>query len=363
MARPDPFAFLDADDPRHVDRPDGLPSELAGYLTRGLDPVLVVGHPGTGRSTVLAHAHAALAAEGWALRVDLGALEVALDPGRVLFDLAREALAWWAQEGPEAEPSPFLVQDARASDPVFPQGQGRTLKPRELMEAVLDELNGAAGLERIPLLLDGLDSVPVPVGRRVLTALLPVRSRAAVAVAASPALAHGPESRAALDRYRVLSVDPLDPSREADRAFLTAVARAHLGAVLKEDLEVDQVLPAAALEALVDGSGGVLRDLVGLVGDAFGHAGSDVIGEDAAGRALDDRAERCRRLMVDGDREALLRADGTDGLEVPAARKPRLLEQGLLLERGRTGSARVQVHPLARRILHGSPVEPADAPG
>lgn len=345
--RIDPFDALEPGDGRHVGRPGGRGSGdwLATRIRRGLAPLLLVGHPGLGKSTELRRACAAL--HGVAVLLDLAELRHGDDPNRVLYDIAVETVQWWVQDGPETQPSPFLVQDLRASDPHFPQGQGRSLSPADIAVAAWEELTGAAGVERLPLLLDGLDRLEPATARRVLDALLVLQERADLVVVAAPALTTGPANVQVLDRFRVVALDPLDPDRDEERDFLNAVARAHLEAASgDEPIGLDQ----AALNTLVESSGGVLRDLLGLAGDAWAYA-DERVDAAAVAEAIRDRTERFRRLLLAGDREALREADGTSGLEVPGDRKTRLLQHGVLLERGAGASARVRLHPLVRDLL------------
>lgn len=339
--RIDPFTALDPDDPRYVEPAGPSGRVLAKRLRRGLAPMLFVGHPGLGKSTELRRALAALSADGPAVLIDLGELDVDTNPDRVLYDIAATTLRWWAQDGPEAQPSPFLVQDLRASDPTFPQGQGRTLKPAEIARACWDELAGAAGLERVPLLIDGVDAMGAEDGRRTLLALLLLTEFADLAVVGAPALATGPENIDVVDRYRVVTASPVDPSNDEGTVHLAAIARAHLG---------DNTVSDESLARLIAASGGVLRDLLGLVRDAWAYA-DDTIDDAAVDEAIRDRTERFRRLLLAGDRKALKKADGTSGLEVEASRKVRLLQQGLLLESGVGAEATTRLHPLVKALL------------
>jgi len=351
--RIDPFLALPPDDPRYVDRPG--PSEpggsggggewLARRIRRGLSPMLLVGHPGLGKSTELRRTAAVLGQDGHAVLLDLADLRHGDDPRRVLYDVATQTVQWWVQEGPDDQPSPFLVQDLRASDPHFPQGQGRTLSPLEMARATWEELTAAAGQERLPLLVDGLDALSADTARSILHALLQLESHAELVVVGAPAVATGARNLAVVDRFRIVALDPLDPESPAGRDFLRGVARAHLHA-----LEVDASLDDEIVDPLVVASGGVLRDLLGLVRDAWAYADAS-IDQASIELAVRDRVERFRRLLHAGDREALRAAHGTDGLEVPADRKVRLLQHGLLLEQGVGEHAAVRTHPLVARLI------------
>lgn len=342
MKRIDPFRALEPGDPRYVPRPRRGGKWLADRVRRGLAPLLLTAHPGLGKSTELRRAAQALGGDHCPVLVDLADLKHGADPDRMLYDLAVHTVHGWVESGPEAQPSPFLVQDLRSSDPHFPQGQGRNLKPAEMARAALDELIGAAGAERIPLLVDGLDRLEPEVGRAMIVSLLALEDLCELVLVATPALATGSDNIDVVDRFRVLTLDPLDPRAATDAGFLREVARSHLG----DDAPVSEPV----LESLLEASGGVLRDLLALCRDAWAYA-DEAVDENAVSEAIRDRTERFRRLLQAGDRKALQGADGGSGLEVAASRKTRLLQHGLLLERGSAEAAEVFVHPLVRRLL------------
>ncbi len=341
------LAPLEPDDPRLVPPVGRAVADVVDRVRRGLAPLLLVGHAGVGKTTLLRGAHRALLDGAFAVRIDL---PPSTDPDRVLYDIAVETVQAWVQTGPEQQPSPFLVQDLRASDPSFPQGQGRTLAPAAIALAAWDELTGAAGLvERLPLLIDGLDRLEPGTGRRVALQLLALAPRADLVVVASPELAVGPDNAAVLEAFRVLDVAPVPVDTEAGEAMLAAVARAHVGEAIE---------PVVA--PLVRASGGVLRDLVSLAHDAVAYA-DGAVDEAALAAACADRTERLRRLLIAGDAAALAAAHGTSGAEVPADRKVRLLASGALIERGVGPGAMVTVHPLVAPLIAPSPL-PAEAP-
>lgn len=344
QSRIDPFSALEGVDPRYIDPPGDPAGGVVEQVKAGLAPILWVGHPGLGKSTALRQVATRLAQDGTAVFVDVGRLPGGGDPSRVLFDIAVHTVQWWAQDGPEAQPTPFLVQDLRASDPAFPQGQGRTLPPAEIAQAAFDELGLAAGVERVPLIVDGVDALPAGQGRAVLLALLELDARAALVVTGSPALATGAANRQVVDRYRVRTLNPWEPDEPAHAAFMAQVARKHLAGY-----DDGAGIPDEVVQALIGASGGVLRDLLALTRDAWAYAEAEL---DAAAveRAVTDRTERYRRLVLDGDRAVLAAAHLTTGLEVPADRKARLLEHGLLLEYGVGTQARVRVHPLVKAL-------------
>lgn len=343
--RIDPFCGLEQHDERFVEPPGRSATDLADLVAAGLAPMLWVGHAGQGKSSRLARLERELRRRGPVVAMDLAEIRGGVSADRVLYDIAQATVQWWVHEGPDAQPSPFLVQDLRASDPSFPQGQGRTLPPDEIARAAWDELTGAVGVERIPLLVDGVDALEPTLARAVLGRLLTLDSRASLVVIGSPELATGLANRAIVDRYRVVDLPPADPAKSEHLSFLVAVVRAHLS-TWQEGADLSEVLA----ERIARASGGVLRDLLVIARDAWSYAANQ-IDDESVSKAIVDRSERYRRLITDGDLAALMAADGTSGLEVPAGRKARLLTHGLLLEAGVGVAARVRIHPLARAFV------------
>ncbi|TVQ90535.1 MAG: hypothetical protein EA397_11920 [Deltaproteobacteria bacterium] len=330
---------LDVDDERYIPPPGLDGASIVDRVRRGLTPILLSGHGGLGKTSLLRRVYHELREQDYAVLFDLRSLR-RIDPDRVLYDLAVETVQAWVRDGPERQPSPFLVQDLRASDPSFPQGQGRTLSPTEIAIAAWDELTGAADLaDSLPLLVDGVDALEPELARAILAQLLHLRPRADLVVTAAPSVSYGPENVGVLDAWRVLNVAPADPETPEGAAFLRSVVKAHGGQ-----------LPDEVVDEVVRASGGVLRDLVFLLLDAHSYADEE-IDMPSVQSAIADRMDRMRRLLIAGDREALANADGTSGLEIAADRKTRLLEHGLLLEYGRGASSTTRLHPLLRPLL------------
>ncbi|MFT7519574.1 MAG: hypothetical protein ACI9MC_001716 [Kiritimatiellia bacterium] len=340
----EPFSPLDAHDPRYVTPPQPGGVRLADLLARSLSPIAVTGHAGLGKSTELRRSLADLPDNMPGILVNVAA---PCNPEHVLYDIATSCVEYWVQHGPEQQPSPFLVEDLRASDPSFSQGRGRTLKPDAICLAALDELVGAYDLgphdvQRIVLLVDGVDRLPADAARRVMLQLLKLRPFAAVAVVTSQGAVTGPNARQVLHHYRVMAISPVDVGDADVVSFLCACAASHLG----DQDQVSEELQRIAAEH----SGGVLRTMLSLVKDACSYA-DDQVDADALELAIADQVERVRRLICDGDRDVLKAADGRDGLEVPVERKARLLDQGLLFEYGMAEATICRISPLVRRLL------------
>ncbi|MFK7931185.1 MAG: hypothetical protein AB8H79_23580 [Myxococcota bacterium] len=338
--RIDPFEPMTPESDRYQQPPADGGGAMAQAVRQGLAPILWVGHAGMGKSTELVRAASLLQSSGPALRFDVGTIPGGVKPERVLYEVAVHTVHWWAQEGPDPLPSPFLVQDLRASDPSFPQGQGRTLPPHEIALAAWAELTGAAERDRVPLLIDGVDHLEPDCARAVLKALLVLEPYADLVVVGGPAQATGELNRAVVDRYRVVSLDPWDVERDA--GYAAAVVQGYVGG--------DEPVAEPLVQRLVHASGGCMRDLLALTRDAAAYA-DETLDDAAIDKAIIDRVERFRRLVLSGDRQALREAHETSGLETPSDRKVRLLQHGLLMERGVGEAARVSVHPMAKRLM------------
>jgi hypothetical protein len=317
--------------------------DLRVRVDRGLTPLALVGHPGVGKSTRLRRLVQDLSpavflevVAGAGPPVAGGEPPFVMDLRRFLFEIATRAVRRQVELGYETQPSPFLIMDLRASDPGFPQGQGRTLPPLDIARAALDELRGAAGVERVPVIVDGFDGLPAEVARHALRSLTGLSDLAALVASASPAAFWGEEAADLLDAWRIVPFGPVDPGTGEGRALLRQVV---LEGVDPGTLADDVV------EALIDHSGGVYRDLLQLRADAVAWSGG-IVDLPAVHAAVHDHRERARRRLRSGDLAAILAADGTDGLEVPADRKARLMHEGLLLEYGSGPDARVRAHPL-----------------
>lgn len=341
---------LRGDDPRYVARPDLGGDAIAALVERDLAPLAVAGPPGSGRSTELLRA-------AWRCRersqdrvVDLtwfGDPE-RLEVGPFLYHLARHYFEEWAGDPARKHPTVALVQDMRASDPDLPQGSGRTLPPLVLARQVFEGYATAYGIRRLAIFVDGFERVSPERAARLLVGLADVADVADVVVAVGPRLSHGPEAFALLERFRVVPLAALDTApRSAGRAFFRELVLRRLPPEAKTRALLGRVDRAAAL------SGGLPRRALALLGDAARYAPAGVPTAASLERARADHEEALRRLLIAGDRAELARALGTDGMEVAADRRVRLLAHGLLLERGVGPSLRVTPHPLLEGWLRG----------
>lgn len=342
----DPFRALEPDDPRWVDPPTDAAARLRRRLRKNMGPLLVVGHRGAGKSSAVHRV-----ADGWPeerplIRVHVDQLPSAPRADRFAHDLAGALVAWWIETGVTDQPSTWLIQDLRASDPVFPQGTGRSLKPFECARDVAIELSGAFADARPTVLIDGLDAIEPTETRAILAELLKLTPHLELAVVATPSLAYGADNLDLLERWRITPIATVDPEHAEHRAWLVEVAIRHLG-VARDTLDDEA---AAVLDAIAAASGGVLRELLALARDAWAY-GDDALTSSGLEQALADRRDRLRRLVQAGDRALLAQVRGTGGLELPMATKTRLLEHGLLLELGDPRDPMVRPHPLVEPWL------------
>jgi hypothetical protein len=155
------------------------------------------------------------------------------------------------------------------------------------------------------------------------------------------------------EQFRVYSVPPVvvaptnSPHAAAGRAFLREVLRTRVG---------DEGMRASAdvLESAISLSGGIPRTFLQLVQDSAMYArlaGREVLRETDLTAAVKDQRQSLRRLLDQGDKQEILRADGTDGAEIPRERRARLIASGLLLEYEEDGELVVHPAPILEPIL------------
>ncbi len=346
----DPARSLPPDDPRYIPRPWGGGDHLATLIRHGLTPIAVTGPSGSGKTTELRRAAGLLGDDihGVDVPIDLLVGPDDLRPDLVLWELSQFLIDDVLSRDPDAQPSRALIDDLRASDPRLPRGQGFYRRPVELAELVLAEVRVLTGRSRVALLLDGLDGASEESARVLVRALLSLQHDADLVVVVPPALAQGPDSHDIVTHMRVFWLPSIPTDDPSGLRYLRRLIATRLGL---------RGLPKG-LGALVDRaaeqSGGVTRIFLHLVQDAalFAEAaGRSRPTEAALDAAVRDRADAMRRLLIAGDLDALAAARDTDGLEVPADRKVRLLSHNALLEYPRDGFTVVRPHPLLIPLL------------
>lgn len=342
-----PYHPLPPGDPAYMPRPRKVGTRLARMVRRGLTPAALCGPAGHGKTTELHRVAHLLREEVECVRLDLQELGAAeLAPSELLYELSRTLVEGWVARDLPTLPSRLLVKNLRASDPRFPQGDGKAYPPHEMAAIVLGQLAAALGRGPLCLLLDGLDGIDPEPARTQAAALLALREHARLVIAIDSRLAHGPESAELLGGYRVVALTALRVHEGAPgRSFLMELARRRLA---EEGLPtpVEQLLEDAAIA-----SGGVPRTFLQLVQSAAAY--SENLNELPEGlrEARRDTADALRRLLREGDLTALVRADGTGGQEIPTGRRTRLLEHGLLLEYTDVDDVILRPHPLVARLV------------
>jgi hypothetical protein len=235
--------------------------------------------------------------------------------------------------------------------------RGPRLPAAVLLRETLREMRAASSEKPAALFCDGLESYPADQVHEVLDALLSFRAEAMLVVVVPTALVYGPTSYDVLSTFKLFPVRPVPVRDEAavsgkeGREFLREVVARQVGALPRLP-ELDMVLDGAA-----EASGGIPRTFLQIVRDIATQAhlgGRRWPTLDDLRHAVNDHAENLRRLLVKGDLDAIRAADGTDGVEVDAERRVRLLTQGLLLEY-KIGD-RVVVHPAP--LLGITPAQP-----
>lgn len=346
----DPARPLAGDDPRYVSRPWGGGDRLAVLVRNGLTPIVLTGPLGSGKTTELAHAASLLGHEtaGFEIAVDRLLPPEDLRPELLLWEIAHHLIDTIVARDPDARPSRALVEDIRASDPRLNRGSGIARTPVEIARMVLAEVRLLTGRSRVALLVDGLDQVPPERASVAVKALLGLRHDADLVIVVAPALAHGPASHEVLAHVRVWWLPAIPVT--------TAEGRAHLARIVARRLD-HKSLPKAlreVVERAATQSGGVTRMFLHLVQDAALYASAEGRARpttETLSHAIRDQADALRRVLVAGDLEALAQATETDGLEVPADRKVRLLAHNALLEYPEGDLSVVRPHPLLHPLI------------
>ncbi|MEZ4390364.1 MAG: ATP-binding protein [Polyangiales bacterium] len=353
-------------DPLRVPRPEGLDrgggERVAVMLHTAGRPVLVVGAPGTGKSSALAQAAGLMKKDHVSCLVPLDRLvdprtltaDVAL--AQVAGQLATVALSIMRMKvGAELKASLVTAGVLNPKYTEDDQGPGEVLDGGELLRRTIRELRQIGRRGRAAIFVDGLERCGVEVAREVLHALIALGDECAAAATAPPELVTGPEAYALLSQVGIVPQRALPTLKEPGAPWQSA--RGYLRDVLARRLGVESLSPALASlsDLAAERSGGVPGVFLELLHAASGYAAvferetpttSDL---DAACR---DRADVMRCLLREGDTAALRAADGTSGTEVPLERRLRFLVQGLLLEYDVAG--RVVVHPAPSLDLSSS---------
>ena len=155
--------------------------------------------------------------------------------------------------------------------------------------------------------------------------------------------------------------DELEASRERSAPATRTTTRTEM-ATAEETRTMDHdwksLAPHRPLDPGSDAarwSGGIPRTFLQLLADAGTYAR---LRRDASwpeptdlADAVADQEDSVRRVLLPGDTQAILAAEGTDGRELDLGRKVRLMAHGVLLERLRNRRPTLEVHPLARAAV------------
>ncbi len=362
-----PHRPLDPGSAAYVTPPSRGAQDIADWVLAGGSTVLLGGPAGVGKSTEMAQAARLLQAERFACLVPLDRWENMrkLTPEQLLLRIAGR-LAYVAIQSLKLPVSIELRESLALAgvlkdDSVTPAQGGKFIPSApSLIRHTLSEVSRLAAQRRITLLIDGLEKVPPgPGSTDLFDALSALPEDVDLVVVVPWHAAFGPRSDAVLragEKFmalRALEVegDPGEPGRQ----FLLDLLAARFE-IKAEGLEPADALARRALVAeAARWSGGVPRMFLQLLADAgtYARLRSDASwpGQADLADAIADQEDSLRRVLLPGDTQAILDAEGTDGRELELDRKVRLMAHGVLLERVRNGRRVLEVHPLARAAL------------
>lgn len=324
----------------YAQRPDGSGAELAAAVRAGWRRIAVVGPMGVGKSTEIAAAQQSLLTDRVAVRIGI---DLTFDMRRIQAgEVFAHVLRRFLERSPNVDVQ-FkldLAEDLVRSD--------RRDFRRDLARQALRRAGNAA------LLVDGLEKADEAAARAVAEELFALGDDADIVLVVPTSLAYGPGAAILGEDVRLFPVRPVlvwgSPNEDAvrGRLFLREVALRHL----------DRESPDADLLASVDracvASGGVPRALLQLLRDAHRHAvvaGRSTPNLHDLAQAERDHGEQLRRSLLPGDIDALIKAEGQDGSEVPIDRKLRFMLQGHLLEYRRGDRIVMHVAPTLAQAL------------
>ena len=376
-----PHRPLDPGSDAYVAPPSGGAQEIADWILAGGSTVLLGGPAGVGKSTEMAQAAKLLQAARIACLVPLDRWENMrkLTPDQLLLRIAGR-VAYVASQRLNLPVSAdlreaLILAGVLKDDSVKPPQARQPPSAPSLVRHTLSEVSRLSAQRRITLLIDGLEKVPPGPGASDLFEALGALPDAVDLVVVVPwHAAFGPRSDAVVragERFTVLRALEVDgDAGEPGRQFLIDLLAARLGvnaqyfdpattvAVLSGTLE-DFRAEVAARRALVTDaarwSGGIPRTFLQLLADAgtYARLRRDASWPDPTdlADAVADQEDSLRRVLLPGDTQAILAAEGTDGRELDLGRKVRLMAHGVLLERLRKRRPTLEIHPLARAAV------------
>jgi hypothetical protein len=249
--------------------------------------------------------------------------------------------------------------------------------PATLLRSVVGEIERVSRQGRITLLIDGMEKVADPiVSADLFYALSTVPDTVELVVVVPWNITYRPHSESVIRPGESWVIVTPDVAEGADgsktRAFLREIVSKRLGLdplllipyasalrVVTQYLGqgVVGVEFAELLEEAARASGGLPRVYLQLVADAGTYSrlrrDGDWPNMEDLVDAESDMEDSFRRALQPGDTDAVSKAVGTDGRELELDRKVRLLARGILLERRKGTQVRMEIHPLARRVITG----------
>lgn len=380
-----PHRPLDPGSEAYVTPPSGGAREIADWVLAGGSTVLVGGPAGVGKSTELARAATLLQAARFACLVPVDRWENMrkLTPEQLLLRIAGRVafVAIRSLNLPVSfELRETLIAAGVLKDDTVKAAPGKHVPTApSLIRHTLDEVTRLVAQRRIALLIDGLEKVPPGAAAADLfDALGALPEEVDLVVVVPWHAAFGPRSEVVVragEKFTALRAQEVEgDAGEPGRRFLMDLLAARLG-IKPADVEPAAVIGGAP-RALEDAraevlarldlvmeaarwSGGIPRTFLQLLADAgtYGRLRRNVPWPEAADLvdAVADQEDSVRRLLLPGDTQAILAAEGSDGRELDLDRKVRLMAHGILLERQRDRRPMLEIHPLARAALKETP--------
>lgn len=376
-----PHRPLDPGSDAYVTPPSGGAREIADWVLAGGSTVLVGGPAGVGKSTELARAATLLQAARFACLVPLDRWENMrkLTPdqlllriaGRVAFVAIRHLNLPISFDLRETLIAAGVLKD----DTVIAAPGKHVPTASSLIRHTLAEVGRLVVQRRISLLIDGLEKVPPGPGASDLFDALGALSEEVDLVVVVPwHAAFGPRADVVVrvsEKFTALrALEVEGEAGEPGRQFLMELLVARLGIKPaigdsaagvggpSENLEDARTEVLARRELVMEAarwSGGIPRTFLQLLADAgtYGRLRRNVPWPESVdlADAVADQEDSVRRLLLPGDTQAILAAEGTDGRELDLDRKVRLMAHGILLERLRDRRPTLEIHPLARAAL------------
>lgn len=334
----EPHRPVEPGDPLYVERPTSASAGVVARLQRGARVVLVSGPAGIGKSTELGHVASEMSAQFWPCLVQFDRTS-----NMRTFTADQATMALWRRLSVEANER-WGLKPKSGSGPQYVQ---------EAFLSLIREITSATGRD-VLFLVDGLEKSPVDVARPIFDMLGELAKEARLVVIMPWFATYGPMSQTVIhETEKVAHLRPVTVGRtgaEAGRKFLWLMLRHRLGLTAVPHGQAVKIVDVAAKL-----SGGVPRTFLQLLADAASRAqfSRDADWPDAGDlrEAAEDMTDSFRRLLQQGDIDALLAAENTSGTEMELLRKLRLLNHGILLEYAEGREIKMHMHPLVLPLV------------